>query len=121
MNGIQKEKEEVLERERERARQRTKGGCTFSERIIIALERLGLTRMPLNQSRSLGLGLQLHILPPFLFSLLSLFLYLSYSPLSVAAVSYCFSRSFFEVLHIPQRLLENYKSYVFNGFVKNQT
>lgn len=42
--------------------QSTKGGCTFSECNIIALE--AGTRMPLNQSRSLGLGLQFHILSP---------------------------------------------------------
>lgn len=46
----------------ERVCQNTKGGCTFPECIIIALE--AATRMPLNQSRSLGLGLQLHILSP---------------------------------------------------------
>lgn len=46
----------------ERVCQSTKGGCTFPECIIIALE--AATRMPLNQSRSLGLGLQLHILSP---------------------------------------------------------
>ena len=49
-------------RTHERVCQSTKGGCTFPECIIIALE--AGTRMPLNQSRSLGLGLQLHILSP---------------------------------------------------------
>lgn len=73
--------------------QSTKGGCTFSECNIIALE-VG-TRMPLNQSRSLGLGLQFHILspsPPLFFRslLLShLLLLLCLLLFSIPAISTC--------------------------------
>lgn len=76
--------------------QSTKGGCTFSECNIIALE--AGTRMPLNQSRSLGLGLQFHILspsPPLFFRslplpaslLLHLLLLLVFSPPSLRPLS----------------------------------